>query len=250
MAPQASTKSSDIQQSGFITSIHRLPVELLNEVFLCALYSEPLTSRSVSASSPLWCFALVCRRWRHVLLFTPLKRIWSWVCIDASGCPETHDGGKTTVPVLKMWLERSGDLPLDVIVKQICDPHEYDVDDEALQLRTDLCSLVAEEASRWKTLQIYIQAYSYLDLSQRAPLLEYFFCYHTDAMHYMDSDAVSEGPFEDEYDLSGLQAPALRELRLNIAHAPDHWPTLTSCFLGNGYPESYLRLKAMYLSLI
>ncbi|KAG2138984.1 hypothetical protein DEU56DRAFT_330436 [Suillus clintonianus] len=97
--------------------IHRLPVEILEQVFLLIVQSAPGCSNiflcgrdtiSVDVASPPLVLTRVCRRWRVVAHSTP--GVWSRIQVILPGQVKSF---KPSIPhLLQCWLARSGSLPL------------------------------------------------------------------------------------------------------------------------------------------
>ncbi|KZT20448.1 hypothetical protein NEOLEDRAFT_1151334 [Neolentinus lepideus HHB14362 ss-1] len=92
---------------GVLSSPHRLPPELLAEIFVHCL-DNPLPS--IKRDTPLHRLTHVCTFWREVALSTP--RFWCSFTIAISCQPKA--GGR--VSLLRSWLSRSASLPLSISI--------------------------------------------------------------------------------------------------------------------------------------
>jgi hypothetical protein len=158
------------------TFLDALPHEVTAQVF-----HSCLPTRDERLSSPLHTLApltlsWVCRSWRHLCLSLP--ELWITLTLGHRGSNPDSD-----VEALKMWLKRSGHLPVSLSFNYVVDDafspilfdrdsnHRYVKGMEAL-LRVALSSI-----DRWKSFQIHVLDISFLDnllmsLTMGAPLLQ------------------------------------------------------------------------------
>ncbi|KAJ6545047.1 hypothetical protein DFH09DRAFT_659085 [Mycena vulgaris] len=109
-----------------VSSLRRLPSEILSEIFLhCSRSQDGCTPRP---------FAAVCSRWRDVALLTP--RLWCNVYLY-----ETEIATPSLHSLLSLQLERSGQVPLDVVFS---DPYD----------KTSIFELVLTASHRWQSLDL------------------------------------------------------------------------------------------------
>ncbi|KAG0699422.1 hypothetical protein DFH29DRAFT_787232, partial [Suillus ampliporus] len=97
------------------TPIHRLPVKLLQTVFLLIVHDVPdypsIFSFTISANiaSPPLLVTRVCRLWRVVAHST--TRIWARINVVFPG-PHAKPSKSFLPSLLQFWLTRSGSKPL------------------------------------------------------------------------------------------------------------------------------------------
>ncbi|KAK0244661.1 hypothetical protein EDD85DRAFT_207378 [Armillaria nabsnona] len=94
-----------------LAAVRRLPPEIIGEIFLHTLSWDDWTSYHRVHNTRLgpWSYSHVSRLWRTIAL--SLSQLWSEFSfneIDAAACCEPP------VSTLKLWLDRSGDLPLRI----------------------------------------------------------------------------------------------------------------------------------------
>ncbi|KAJ7276743.1 hypothetical protein C8J57DRAFT_1583987, partial [Mycena rebaudengoi] len=89
-----------------LSPIRRLPPEILGEIFTFHFICGSSTSYPSSKRAP-WLLAQVCSHWRSVALGTP--RMWSMIFAHLD-----FVGEGSAVLLWKLWLERSGTVPLSV----------------------------------------------------------------------------------------------------------------------------------------
>ncbi|PBK95860.1 hypothetical protein ARMGADRAFT_1010768 [Armillaria gallica] len=94
-----------------LAAVRRLPPEIISEIFLHTLSWDDwrFYHRVHNTRLGPWSYCRVSRLWRTVAL--SLSQLWSefnFNEIDAAACCEPP------VPTLKLWLDRSGDLPLRI----------------------------------------------------------------------------------------------------------------------------------------
>ncbi|KAJ3997388.1 hypothetical protein F5050DRAFT_1436325 [Lentinula boryana] len=113
-------------------SVNRLPVELLQQIFL---YSLPDEHWRFHTPPPQLVFAQVCSYWRSVAISYP--KLWStFIVVDPI---------KRHISMTKLWLERAGQHPLTLYIK-----HLWPQRKDAL-VNTDLIiGLLLPHAHRWK----------------------------------------------------------------------------------------------------
>ncbi|KDQ13427.1 hypothetical protein BOTBODRAFT_66669 [Botryobasidium botryosum FD-172 SS1] len=111
-----------------LTSVHRLPNEILSLIFVLAIEhkhnSSPSNHRPIRISG-------VCRRWRAVALGTP--RLWT--CIDVAGPPN----------MMETFFNRSGNAPLHISATMGRDPDR----------EKDNAFYWSQHSSRWTSLALF-----------------------------------------------------------------------------------------------
>ncbi|KAG1736020.1 hypothetical protein EDB19DRAFT_1853801 [Suillus lakei] len=135
--------------------IHRLPVELLQQVFLLtaadvldcpSIFSFGETTISVNVASPPLVLTRVCRLWRVIAHSTP--GVWSHIQVVFSGRIRPL---KPFLPhLLKCWLSRSGSQPLTLRIAHKREDHsEFKIHSEA---DSQLLDVLFSERRRWETV--------------------------------------------------------------------------------------------------
>ncbi|KAF8814469.1 hypothetical protein BYT27DRAFT_6333835 [Phlegmacium glaucopus] len=139
-------KSFHLSQYNASLPINQLPIELLCDIFYKFLeddYEHPIFT---PVSRPLVSFytradptilGQVCSWWRRVALSTHV--LWANICIV-----ETH---KTQVSRVHMWLERAGNRPLNLAIKETRPKGKYD--SGALY---ELLSSFTRQLALWRTI--------------------------------------------------------------------------------------------------
>ncbi|KAG8724946.1 hypothetical protein FRC09_011535 [Ceratobasidium sp. 395] len=95
-AEKSSLEQRVASAKGYLAPIRKLPADILADIFLLLLDSDPLIP---------WKLSSVNRQWRTTALTTP--RLWSRIRIQPPAMP--------TGNALRLWVERSGDTcPLDI----------------------------------------------------------------------------------------------------------------------------------------
>ena len=126
-----------------IPPVHRLPVELLAEIFRHYLqivdYSQPPLSLCIKPYSQTTPFRLgqVCCYWRSIAF--SVADLWRSMFI---GTPRLEH-----IPLVRLWLRHAGELPLSLWLFQSQRP-----DDQELQATNAILSLLVERLHRWRTI--------------------------------------------------------------------------------------------------
>ncbi|KAJ8095782.1 hypothetical protein PM082_022889 [Marasmius tenuissimus] len=227
-----------------ISTARRIPGELLGEIFVKCLPKKTLPARSVK-DAPLL-LTTVCRSWRSVALRTP--RLWNSIHIFLPHPPGEFLYGEETFSNLmkgrqegvRLWLERSGGLPLVVSLSMFHgSPRWYSrplSNPNTRMLHKEFLSFVTQYSSRWKSLSLtHISNHAMPPLGdlnrEDLPLLEEFrevglLNHHEDAAVCHSSNLSSPfiktlGAVES---LRHLVISVVSELELNL---PFQWAHLT-----------------------
>ncbi|GBE87856.1 hypothetical protein SCP_1200810 [Sparassis crispa] len=147
-------------------SIHRLPVELLTEIFLDLTYSYPHHQSGAYASlgtAPLL-LCRICSLWRRVALRTPA--LWCWFSLSYGLSVSPFVGPK----LMRCWLERSGSLPLRFTFAWYQD--YISANHISQDVVVEMLRIFADYITRWE--EVTISTHTPLSLAQPsspAPLL-------------------------------------------------------------------------------
>ena len=132
-------------QGAFESSLFKLPEELWSDIFLLTLPDKPSFTPQ---QSPV-VLTCVCHSWRRIALQTPL--LWSSFSLE----PNKEHVTKGLLELSKLWVERSGDCPLDVDLRLPFDvlPWSIDATDEEFESISTLVDLlVRHHAPRIRSL--------------------------------------------------------------------------------------------------
>ncbi|KAJ8095758.1 hypothetical protein PM082_022865 [Marasmius tenuissimus] len=137
-----------------LSPFRRLPGELWGEVFVRCLPDKHLPVRKLS-EAPL-IFTVICRSWRNIALKTP--RLWSSLHL-ALPSPSITIEGEDLVSLLecrreglRLWLERSGTLPLNLsLVMNI----PLDQIGSKAESYSNCIGIIADYCRRWRTLSLF-----------------------------------------------------------------------------------------------
>ncbi|KAF5345527.1 hypothetical protein D9758_012015 [Tetrapyrgos nigripes] len=158
-----------------------IPTETLQKIFMYCIEEFPVISGSEGMAAPL-VLTHVCRRWQYICLDTP--GLWSsmHVVVPNPGTFAVAKKATMVLNVLRAFLERSRDLPLDISVyfRHI---RSWDVipegtqDQRAFHVILDVFRYIVNHSRRWKYVKIlvpssyFVQATS-LMTSEDLPCLE------------------------------------------------------------------------------
>ncbi|KAF8868194.1 hypothetical protein BD779DRAFT_1111791 [Infundibulicybe gibba] len=128
-----------------IPTINRIPVELLAKIFahyVAAFDSENMVWHTVSSleRTPT-ILGHVCQRWRGVALTFPM--LWSSIAI--------HSPSRGDIPLVKMWLDRSGSCPLSVRLR----PSQQPILGE-LERVNSILEILCTQSHRWRDIDILL----------------------------------------------------------------------------------------------
>ncbi|KAG1856681.1 hypothetical protein DFJ58DRAFT_879249, partial [Suillus subalutaceus] len=133
--------------------IHRLPVELLQQIFLFIVNSAPdypsifsrrfFTISANVASSPL-VLTRVCHRWRVVAHST--EGVWSRIQVVLPG--EVRSFGPFLPHLLQCWLARSGSLPLTLHIVNRSPIPDWII----TAANSRILDILLSESRRWETV--------------------------------------------------------------------------------------------------
>jgi hypothetical protein len=121
--------------NNFATPVHRLPPELLSQIFLGCLPAQP-KPRDTNAAPLL--LAQICSHWREIALSTAFLWRHIHICVNTSS-PESQ------ISWVNSWLVRSAGCPLSVLLH--C--HGTSTDHPVF-------SAITRHASRWEDLDIQL----------------------------------------------------------------------------------------------
>lgn len=89
----------------FLAPIHRLPNEMLSEIFIASIHH--LKHKIYKFRRAVILLTTICSHWRNVALLTP--KLWSSICLTKFECTVRSD-----IELARTWLTRSGGLPLSL----------------------------------------------------------------------------------------------------------------------------------------
>ncbi|KAJ7633148.1 hypothetical protein FB45DRAFT_522992 [Roridomyces roridus] len=137
-----------------------LPAEITSEIFLQFLPSYPERSRVIGPHSPSFLLQ-ICRQWRDVALTTPA--LWSTVELILRVDSSRYHAQQ--LDLLKMWLQRSGNCSLSVLLESI-----IGVDDDRTIVEECIDALLCH-ASRWQDMEIILSPEGLRKIAGSMPLL-------------------------------------------------------------------------------
>ncbi|KAF5343525.1 hypothetical protein D9756_011630 [Leucocoprinus leucothites] len=129
--------------------INQLPTEILTSIFLYTtefIHKAFIRTRMTRLSRQLTIIRLVCTRWDSIVVKTP--SFWTLLCLH----PPSMNFKRSKSPpadALSLWLERSADLPLNIVHLHL--DHEY-LEDEP----TGALNVIRQSIARWRTANIYV----------------------------------------------------------------------------------------------
>ncbi|KAJ7366292.1 hypothetical protein DFH08DRAFT_165238 [Mycena albidolilacea] len=158
-----------------IAPVHKLPAELLAEIFLLALDSDFTLVRKEHIQK-VQALSHVCAYWRCVAHTTP--RLWTNVLLTK--LDEIPKGDHMVC--LKGWLERSAPMPI---------PVSLEISGKAADAGRDVIDIIAASAHRWTTVHLNLPSLSVLSRipTTSLKLLERVVLASTDAMHHAETRA-------------------------------------------------------------
>ncbi|KAF7972270.1 hypothetical protein HWV62_18600 [Athelia sp. TMB] len=197
----------------------RLPAEILGEIFIQwrDMQQEKWEERGKTwPSTP----SKVCQHWRAVAVST--SRLWNHLNIPCHGHNPT-----ATAELTRIWLERSGSLPLAIEIGYTFLGHHWRPRGSVRE-NLSACELVKNQAFRWKTIRIRTEK-----TCAMTSFLESF----PEDMPLLSILDISGPTSAETSSFTTLKyVPALRELVLDrnifLFRYQFPWAQLTSCTLG------------------
>ncbi|KAE9390072.1 hypothetical protein BT96DRAFT_356034 [Gymnopus androsaceus JB14] len=122
--------------------VNSLPVEILQEVFVYCLPDREW--RLDKSPPPQLILSHICSRWRDIALCYP--RLWSTFMIVF---PVPRH-----IPMVKMWLERSGQYPLNLYI----DHQRWEVEEYTMVVTDAVINLLRPHMHRWKIATFILAA--------------------------------------------------------------------------------------------
>ena len=200
---------SDPTSSLTLSPLERIPIELVQKIFLHCLPGDEYT-RPDHRSAPLL-LTQVCSSWRHVALTTP--RLWNSLWIQLS-----RNNVDRRLNTMETWLRRSAACPLYLHAQ---------VQSTGLDIVNTFFVLLDEYKQRWKDLRLVLP-FSWAGvamqiLSQSTPSLEVF------RMRVAKSQDNWLPTSQTSFFLTDKSAPRLRSISWGITgpHAVLFLPHLT-----------------------
>ncbi|KAJ7166378.1 hypothetical protein C8R43DRAFT_193380 [Mycena crocata] len=205
-----------------IAPIHKLPAELLVEIFLVATKSL-VTTKSWSPFDQterrvVHTLSQVCAYWRRLAHTTP--QLWTgYLATTLKKTPSEN-----YLASMKQWLERSSPLPIPVHLHKPIHGKGIDVG--------PLMDVFISVAHRWKSATFYI------------PSLSFFSHIPGNVLHTLESLTLASADRKNDARLvTFLNAPRLRLLKLttrNTALIPMPWSQLTTLTVTDPSPAACL----------
>ncbi|KAF8913449.1 hypothetical protein CPB85DRAFT_1434083 [Mucidula mucida] len=194
---------------GVLSPLRHLPQEILTEIFHFSCVDH---TNLLDTSDGPWCLAQVCRRWRNIVLSTPL--LWAHLhCFDSTGGKDVALR-KASIPTLRRALALSDKVPLDIIL-HVDDLDPYADNPHVMKIYELWIEELMSVSERWKhlSLSIYQDAIPLLEtVHGRIPLLE------TLELNSHSPRVSGEGVITAFAD-----APSLREVRLENINPLDYY---------------------------
>ncbi|KAJ7117473.1 hypothetical protein C8R44DRAFT_854355 [Mycena epipterygia] len=122
---------------GTLSPLRRMPTELLSSIFDLTCPSEPREDPAP------WIVGQVCRHWRAIISSQP--SLWASIVLDFD---ERAVRRTATEYRLEIHLQRSGNLPLDIMFS-CCDTYSGYTDQEL-----GLLNILAKHCARWRKISI------------------------------------------------------------------------------------------------
>jgi F-box-like len=150
---RAQLEESLAHKQGILSSLRRLPPEILEEIFLQYHVGGSVSwPRSSQDHSP-WTLGRVCSFWRSVYLSLPV--LWSTFRFDLSGIVNESPGLRTSVAdLLQTCIQRSGTglLRFTFRTRSYSGQGSLHLDD----ISRNLLTLLVEASSRWYEVNLYL----------------------------------------------------------------------------------------------
>ena len=222
----ADARQRIVYQKGLLSYIRRLPLEILQSIFLMCL-PEGFIEASPNAAPLLLC--QICKYWRDVALSLPLlwasfkvRRFSTGTCSPA-------------FPLAELWLERSKPMPLSICFPVDadlgCDPRPDDV--------WSLIRLSFQHLSRWKSVHMCLRDLLYYECllplkcevsTGLSPMLENLeLCFPPDSVVHAQVSDLGFRNLGDVVPMIWTSSPRLHTLTLNATSARHVLQILKTC---------------------
>ncbi|KAF9457735.1 hypothetical protein BDZ94DRAFT_191694 [Collybia nuda] len=139
------------QLAGQTPPIHRIPVEILGEIFTHYTYSVrhvedkiPLLSAGPACDGNPFILGQVCGLWRHIVLAMPT--LWQSLCVDSPTPGSVH--------LVELWLQRARECPLTIQLFE-----NFDSPRHAREVMHAIILLVIRRIRQWKHISFRISRY-------------------------------------------------------------------------------------------
>ena len=212
-------------QKCLLSPIRRVPVEILQSIFLACL-PEGFVEADPEAAPLLLC--QICKYWRDVALAFP--RLWASFKVRRSSILTCGPA----FPLAELWLERSKSIPLSICLPvdtdRGCDPRSDDV--------ASLLLLFVQHISRWKSVHMCLRDllyYEYLLLPKYVPstgfstVLENLeLCFPPDSVNPQAPD-LGFRTLGDQVPMIWTSSPRLHTLTLNATASQHILQILKTC---------------------
>jgi hypothetical protein len=163
-----------------LSGLRRMPDETLAHIFV---YCLPELNAIMRCSEAPLALGRICRRWRSIAYNTP--KLWTSIHIFVPIEREGSEFWPALLDGMKAWLDRSGDLPLNISVA--ADPGSLEEEDKsvmegAFTNLTVFIDAIKKYSRRWKSLDLIMPVTRPVTLCtlgpEDLPLLETFVMYH------------------------------------------------------------------------
>ncbi|ESK90582.1 hypothetical protein Moror_4251 [Moniliophthora roreri MCA 2997] len=232
-----------------LSPIRRISTDILREVFMRCLPEDYLPTNDI-CEAPLL-LTSICRSWHEVAISTP--RLWNRIHISLRYplSPVNNffrSWMQTSSEGLKLWLERSGKVPLTLSLRtspgwgRQRGGHTYGDTAELEGLYADFFRLLFPYASRWKSLSLTVTPAVRDVLGElsvgKLTLLEEF---------KMNPDYITDLGAWEALSIIFRHSPSLHVLHLTGAplELPIPWGNLTEVVLNSSFPGELLPSQAI-----
>lgn len=212
-------------QKCLLSPIRRVPVEILQSIFLACL-PEGFVEADPQAAPLLLC--QICKYWRDVALAYPL--LWASFKVRRSSTGKCSPA----FPLARLWLERSKSMPLSICLPvdtdRGCDPGPNDV--------LSLIHLFFQHLSRWKSVHMCLRDLLYYEHPLRTEYVpstafstvldNLELCFPPDSVDPQPSD-LGFRSLGDIVPMIWTSSPRLHTLTLNATAAPNIMQILKTC---------------------
>ena len=221
---------------GLISQIRKLPIDILQEIFIACLPTD--YNPDMSRRQPPILLTQICSSWRNVAHATP--QLWKSIVIDVpcNSPSMTMEHIERFSEAIQEWLTKSADFPLHIV---------FDSDNwgasgaNAVRFCDKIIDSLIRFSERWRVIRLSIPYQALKPITSlppsNFPILEIFSvnCFYS--FYPTQSVCITSGV---------LNAPNLRELRVsglqlthdhlgNVSRLPINWSQLTNIVLDKSF---------------